>query len=93
MFAFYRVAAAVNKTVVANPTANANEVTKLIKEANKQNVSVVVFPELTITGYTASDLFLNQTLLDAQNSRGAGDNDNAFPIPLYHSIYCLLRYA
>ncbi len=68
MFGFYRVAAAVNKTVVANPTANANEVTKLIKEANKQNASVVVFPELTITGYTASDLFLNQTLLDAQNS-------------------------
>lgn len=68
MFGFYRVAAAVNKTVVANPAANAKEVTELTREANKQNVAVVVFPELTITGYTASDLFLNQTLLDAQDS-------------------------
>ena len=67
MFGYYRVAAAVNKTVVANPEKNAEEVLTLINEAHNKEVSVVVFPELTLTGYTASDLFLNQTLLSSQN--------------------------
>jgi len=67
MFGYYRVAAAVNKTVVANPQKNAEEILTLIQEAHAQEVSVVVFPELTLTGYTASDLFLNQTLLASQD--------------------------
>ena len=67
MFGYYRVASAVNKTIVANPAKNAEEVIKLIQQAHSKEVSVVVFPELTLTGYTASDLFLNQTLLEAQN--------------------------
>ncbi len=67
MYGFYRVAAAVNHTIVANPKANAKEVLSLVKEATEKEVSAVVFPELTLTGYTASDLFLNQTLLQSQN--------------------------
>jgi len=66
MFGYYRVAAAVNTTTVANPSKNAQEVLTLIQEAQQKEVSVVVFPELTLTGYTASDLFLNQTLLAKQ---------------------------
>ena len=68
MYGFYRIASAVNITTVANPTKNSQEILKLIKEAYQQEVSVVVFPELTLTGYTASDLFLNQLLLKNQNS-------------------------
>lgn len=67
MFGYYRVAAAVNKTIVANPAKNAEEIIKLIKEAYAKEVSVVVFPELTLTGYTASDLLLNQTLIASQD--------------------------
>ncbi len=67
MFGYYRVAAAVNTTTVANPSKNAQEVLALIQEAHQKEVSAVVFPELTLTGYTASDLFLNRTLLIAQN--------------------------
>ena len=67
MFGYYRVASAVNKTTVANPAKNAEEIIALIQEAYSKEVSVVVFPELTLTGYTASDLFLNQTLLSSQN--------------------------
>ena len=67
MFGYYRVAAAVNKTSVANPAKNAKEILTLITEASQKNVSVVVFPELTFTGYTASDLLLNQTLIASQN--------------------------
>ncbi len=67
MYGYYRVAAAVNKTTVANPKKNAEEVLTLIKESHAKEVSVVVFPELTLTSYTASDLLLNQTLLASQN--------------------------
>jgi len=67
MYGYYRVAAAVNKTVVANPHKNATEVLALIKEAHTKEVSVIVFPELTLTGYTASDLLMNQTLMASQN--------------------------
>ncbi|HHS93275.1 MAG TPA: NAD(+) synthase, partial [Campylobacterales bacterium] len=66
MYGFYRVAAAVNKTVVANPEKNAIEILKLLAKANQEEVSVVTFPELSLTAYTASDLFLNQTLLENQ---------------------------
>ena len=67
MFGFYRVASAVNKTIVGNPSKNAEEIITLIKEAYTKEVSVIVFPELTLTGYTASDLLMNQTLIDSQN--------------------------
>ncbi len=67
MFGYYRVASAVNKTIVANPAQNAQEIIKLIHEAHTKEVSVVVFPELTLTGYTASDLLLNQTTIASQN--------------------------
>ena len=67
MFGYYRVASAVNKTVVGNPAKNAEEIITLIQEAYNKEVSVIVFPELTLTGYTASDLLLNQTLIASQN--------------------------
>jgi len=67
MFGFYRVAAAVNKTTVGNPAKNAKEILTLIREAHAKEVSVIVFPELTLTGYTASDLLMNQTLIINQN--------------------------
>ncbi len=68
MHGFYRVASATNKTLVANPQKNALEILKLLEQAHKEDVSIIVFPELTLTGYTASDLFLNQMLLQAQEN-------------------------
>ncbi|MCF6244116.1 MAG: NAD(+) synthase [Sulfurovum sp.] len=67
MFGYYRVASAVNKTVVGNPKKNAEEILTLIKDAHTEEVSIIVFPELTLTGYTASDLLLNQILIANQN--------------------------
>ena len=68
MYGFYRIASAVNRTTVANPHTNAKEIVALIKEADRRKVGVVVFPELTLTGYTAGDLFFQQTLYDEQNA-------------------------
>jgi len=67
MHGFYRVASAVNRTTVANTKENAIEILKLLNQAHKEHCSIILFPELTLTGYTASDLFLNQTLLKHQN--------------------------
>ena len=67
MHGFYRVASAVNQTTVANPKKNAIAILPLLNQAYHRNVSVVLFPELTLTGYTASDIFFNQTLLEKQN--------------------------
>jgi NAD+ synthase (glutamine-hydrolysing) len=67
MYGYYRVAAAVNHTTIANPTKNSAQIIALIQEAYAKDTSVVVFPELTLTGYTAHDLFANQTLLEAQD--------------------------
>ncbi|CAA6825047.1 MAG: NAD synthetase (EC / Glutamine amidotransferase chain of NAD synthetase [uncultured Sulfurovum sp.] len=66
MHGFYRIATAVNKTMVANPEENAIEILKLLSQAYNKDVCIIVFPELTLTGYTASDLFLNQTLIHNQ---------------------------
>jgi len=68
MHGFYRVAAAVNKTIIANPQENAREILTLLNRAHKEDVSVILFPELTLTSYTASDLFFSQTLLEEQNN-------------------------
>ncbi len=67
MYGYYRVASALNQTTVANPQKNAKEVLDLINQAYRKEVGVVVFGELTLSSYTASDLLLNQTLMDAQN--------------------------
>ncbi len=66
MYGFYRVASAINLTVVANPEKNAIDILTLLTQAHQEDVSIVLFPELTLTGYTASDLFLNQLLLRRQ---------------------------
>jgi NAD+ synthase (glutamine-hydrolysing) len=68
MYGFYRVASAINQTTITNPKQNAKEILSLLHDAYNQEVSIVVFPELTLTGYTASDLFLNQLLMQEQNS-------------------------
>ena len=63
-YGYIRAAAAVPKVTVANPEKNAAEAYSIIKEAaEKDNVKVIVFPELSITGYTCADLFHQNALL------------------------------
>ena len=62
MHGFYRIASAVNQTTIANPKANAGEIIALLHEAERRDVCAVVFPELTLTGYSAGDLFFQQAL-------------------------------
>ena len=60
---FIKVAAATPKIKVADPAYNTEEILKIIDETEKNGVSILVFSELTISGYTCGDLFLQQPLL------------------------------
>ena len=62
-FGFIRVAAAVPKVKVANPRENVAEICSLASEAFDNGTSLVVFPELSVTGYTCGDLFGQETLI------------------------------
>lgn len=61
---FLRVAAVTPDIKVADCDHNADEIIKYAKEAARNDASVIVFPELCITGSTCGDLFLQKTLLD-----------------------------
>ena len=62
---FIRIAAACPETSVGNVAFNVHEINKKIEEAVSKKVDVILFPELSVTGYTCADLFFQQTLLTA----------------------------
>ena len=61
---FIRVAAATPDLKVADPVFNREQTWKMMQEAASRDVKILVFPELGLTGYTCSDLFLQDTLID-----------------------------
>ena len=62
---FLRVASATPHIKVADCTGNAQKIIAMAKEASANGASLVVFPELCITGYTCGDLFLQRALLNS----------------------------
>ena len=61
---FIKVAAACPKTKVADVQYNVENICYCIDEAHNKGVKFLVFPELCITSYTCSDLFLTSPLLN-----------------------------
>jgi NAD+ synthase (glutamine-hydrolysing) len=59
---FVRVAAAVPELRVADCAFNISRILHLMERAQKDQVAVLVFPELAVTGYTCADLFHQTTL-------------------------------
>ena len=57
-----RVATAVPEVRVGDVNYNVAKIKELIEKAKKEDVDIVVFPELAITGYTCGDLFLTSSL-------------------------------
>lgn len=96
-YGFVKTAAATPKIRVADCEYNANQIIACVKEAYKNGASLVVFPELCVTGYTCSDLFLQSTLLKAAEKavlkikNETKDLDIVFvvgvPIPVNQSLY------
>jgi len=64
MFGFYKVAAAVPQIKVADVGFNTDVILKLAKEADSNKAAAVLFPELSVTGYTCADLFHQPILVD-----------------------------
>lgn len=64
-FGFVKVAAATPKIRVADCEYNAEQIIAQIIKASSKGASLVTFPELCVTGYTCSDLFLQKVLLNA----------------------------
>ncbi len=62
-FGFMRVGASVPKIEISNVDFNVEEIKKVMDEAFKRGVEITLFPELSLTGYTCADLFLNEHLL------------------------------
>ena len=60
---FIKVAAVSPKIRVADAAYNSKVICEGIREAAREGAKVIVFPELSITGYTCGDLFLQETLL------------------------------
>lgn len=66
---FIRVAAATPKIKVADPEYNAGQILELMAQGAANHAKVMVFPELTITGYTCGDLLLQNTLQNSAKSQ------------------------
>lgn len=63
-FGYIRVAACSFPVALGNPIENAKRINEETEKAIKNNVQLIVFPELSLTGYTCGDLFLRKDLLD-----------------------------
>ncbi len=61
-YGFVRIATASPRLRVADCVYNAAQTIKLMQQAQRQGVAVLVFPELNLTGYTCADLFQHSTL-------------------------------
>ena len=64
-YGFLRVAAATPKVKVADVAWNLSEILALTDRAEADGVSLLAFPELSVTGYTCADLFGQNLLIEA----------------------------
>lgn len=62
---FIRVGAGSPAVKVADVDYNTKHIKKLVNEALSDHISVLVLPELCITGYTCADLFFQEALLSS----------------------------
>lgn len=69
---FLRVAAACPRVWVADPARNVEEILRFVEDARGQGAQVLVFPELSLTGYTAADLFFSLSTLVRGAERALG---------------------
>lgn len=60
---FVRVGALVNKLSLGDVIENAQEISRQIKKAYEAGVEIIVTPELSLTGYTCGDMFLQDKLV------------------------------
>ena len=68
-YGFITVASAIPSVRVADVDYNIEQIEKLVAQADEKGVEIMVFPELSVTGYTCQDLFAQQSLVEgAENA-------------------------
>ena len=65
MLDFIRIACAVPAVKVGDVKKNVQDICAFMEKADGQNVDILLFPELCLTGYTCGDLFYLDTLHNA----------------------------
>lgn len=63
-YGYVKVASAIPSVSVGDVAYNVEQIENLVIQAEGKGVEVIVFPELSLTGYTCQDLFRQQLLLD-----------------------------
>ncbi len=90
---FIKVAAATPQISVGDIAHNKKEILKILSQSK---ASAIVFPELTITGYTSSDLFYQESFIsDAKNALNEIIKETSYegvyilgvPLDLYGILY------
>ena len=94
---FIKVAAATPKITVADPSSNIADILSLHQRAEALGASVVVFPELCLTGVCCGDLFMSEALglsIDAALKEFLSKTENShtisiigFPLIVNEKIY------
>ncbi len=64
-YGYIKVAACIPPVKVGDCNYNVSEIEKMIVRAEGLGIEIIVFPELSITGYTCQDLFRQQHLIDS----------------------------
>ena len=63
-YGYITVASAIPSVRVADADYNIKHIESLIAQAEGKGAEIIVFPELSVTGYTCQDLFAQQTLVE-----------------------------
>ena len=63
-YGLIKAAACGFEVTVADPMKNSEQIVKKVKQAYQKGAKIIVFPELSITGYTCGDLFWHRALLE-----------------------------
>lgn len=64
-YGFMRVGASVPEMKISDVPFNVEKIKEQMKESEKNGVEITCFPELSLTGYTCADLFLNEHLIES----------------------------
>lgn len=62
-YSMIKVGCACNEIKVASPSQNAQEIIKIIHQASAEDLDILLFPELAVTGYFCGDLFYQDSLI------------------------------
>ena len=68
-YGFVKCAIATINSGLSNPTDAVGKIKEMVKKADEKGAKLLVFPELTLTGYTCQDLFGFTQLLDQSMNR------------------------